>query len=141
MGEVSDKLGNLSPSWYIVVKPTERGNDMSNTLADYWNNVEEAVQDAHLIAFDTCHKIYIALDEWEADWFRGRDDYEKATGTPDELLATLRKWYEASCPLRFISSVTRNEEDPNAGYTSVIPQGADEDDYEEEEDDWDENED
>ena len=119
----------------VEAKPTERGNDMSNTLTDYWNDVEEAVQSAHLIAFDTCHKIFVAMDEQEADWFR-ESDYETATGTPDELLTTLRKWYEASCPLRFIFSVTRNEEDPNAGYISLIPQGADQE--EEDEDDWDE---
>jgi hypothetical protein len=109
---------------------------MSDTLTNYWNDVEEAVKDARLIAWDTCHKIFLAMDEQEADWFR--DNYETVTGTPSELLATLRKWYEASCPLRFIFSVTRNEEDPNAGYTSLIPQSADQEEEEEEEEDWDE---
>lgn len=111
---------------------------MSKTLTDYWDDVEDAVQDAHLIAWDTCHKIYVALDEYEANWFRERDDYAKAEGTPDELLATLRRWYDQSCPLRFINSVVRVESDPNEGFTALIPQGAtDEDD----EDEWDEDED
>ena len=110
---------------------------MSKTLTDYWDDVEDAVQDAHLIAWDTCHKIYVALDEYEANWFRERDDYAKAEGTPDELLATLRRWYDQSCPLRFINSVVRVESDPNDGFTALIPQGASDDD----EDEWDEDED
>jgi hypothetical protein len=31
--------------------------------------------------------------------------------------------------------VAHNEEDPNAGYTVLIPQGADEEEYEEEDED------
>jgi hypothetical protein len=109
---------------------------MSDTLTNYWNDVEEAVKDARLIAWDTCHKIFLAMDEQEADWFR-ESHYETATGTPDELLAILRKWYEASCPLRFIFSVTRNEQDPNAEYILLIPQGANQDEENEDEDYWD----
>jgi hypothetical protein len=112
---------------------------MSKTLADYWDDVEDAVQDAHLIAWDTCHKIYLAMDEAEANWFRENYAPDVVTGTPEELLATLREWYENSCGLRFIQAVTRDEEDPNRGFTNLIPQGADwedeedEDDYEDEE--------
>jgi len=111
---------------------------MTKTLTDCWDDVEDAVLEAHLIAWDTCHKIYVALDEYEANWFREREDYTKAEGTPDELLAILRHWYDQSCPLRFINSVVRVESDPNSGYTALIPQGAS--DYEDE-DEWDEDED
>jgi len=114
---------------------------MSNTLTNYWNDVEEAVKDARLIAWDTCHKIYLAMDEEQFEWFHEHGGYELITGTPNELLATLRQWFTDSCPLKFISAVTTNHEDPNAGFESLIPQGAewedeeedeDEDDYEEE---------
>ena len=115
---------------------------MSDTLTNYWNDVEEAVKDARLIAWDTCHKIYLAMDEEQAEWFSEHYAPTTFAGTPDELLATLRQWYTDSCPLKFISAVTTNHEDPNAGFESLIPQGAewedeeeedDEDDYEEEE--------
>lgn len=110
---------------------------MSDTLTEYWNNAEEAVNGARLIAWDTCHKIYLAMDEEQFDWFHEHGGYELVTGTPDELLATLRRWYADSCPLRFISAVTTNHEDPNAGFQDIIPQGAEWED-EEEEDDYEE---
>jgi hypothetical protein len=110
---------------------------MSDLLDIYWGDVEDAVQDAHLIAWDTCHKIYLAMDEVQAEWFRENYAPDVVTGTPEHLLATLREWYENSCGLRFISAVTTNETDPNEGFESLIPQGADwgdEDDEEDEED-------
>jgi len=110
---------------------------MSKTLDGYWEEVAWAVRDAHLIAWDTCHKIYLALDEYEADWFRENGGYELVSGTPSEMLATLHRWYDQSCPLRFIKSVVRVESDPNYGYTDLIPQGVDDWDDWDDEDDWD----
>jgi hypothetical protein len=53
------------------------------------------------------------------------------------MLATLEKWYEDSCPLKFISAVETNEADPNEGFTSLIPQCAeDEANREEEEEEY-----
>jgi len=105
----------------------------TTTMQDYWSDVENALEYAYLIAFDGCHKIYIALDEIEAQWFRDRDDFTKVTGTPSELREQLVKWYDESCPLKFISSVVHNEENPNEGYTNLIPQSAeDEDEFDDE---------
>ena len=109
-------------------------------LNGYWEDVEEALENAHLIAFDGCHKIYVAMDETEAEWFRNNyngtncDDriYE---GTEHAMLLKLQEWWRESCPLRFIQAVQHNEEDPNEGYTALIPQGADEEEYEEENED------
>lgn len=112
---------------------------MSN-LDEYWDRVEDALPDAHLIAWDTCHKIYLALDEWEAAWFRKNYD-TIVEGPADVLLATLRKWYEESCALRFIQGVRHNVEDPNAGFVQLIPQSAAEDDWDEDDDDWNDDED
>jgi len=97
------------------------------TMTEYWERVEDAAQDAHLAAWDTCHKIYLALDETEAEWFR-TSDYTLVEGAPEVLLATLRKWYEESCWLRFINGVRHNPTNPNAGFVDLIPQGAEEDD-------------
>lgn len=107
---------------------------MNKTLTDHWVDVEEEVQYAHLIAWDGCHKLYLALDEREAEWFR-TSDYETIAGTPDEMLATLHLWYERSCPLRFIQSIVTNTDDPNAGFTTLIPQGAGHEDEDDEDDD------
>jgi hypothetical protein len=48
------------------------------------------------------------------------------------MLTKIRHWWEDSCSLRFIQSVATNHDDPNAGFRSVIPQGASD-----AEDDWD----
>ena len=105
----------------------------TTTMEDYWSDVEYAVDGAHLIAFDGCHKIYLAMDEHEAQWFRenynGKEcDDRTFEGTAEAMLEKLKEWYEGSCPLRFIQSVERNEKDPNAGFKSLIPQGASDDD-------------
>lgn len=103
----------------------------TTTMQDYWGDVELALEDAHLIAFDGCHKIYVAMDEIEAQWFLDREDYFCRKGTTSEMLEQLIKWYDESCPLRFVSSVVHNEFDPNAGYTHLIPQGAEDEDEDE----------
>ena len=104
----------------------------TTTMQDYWHDVEEALENAHLIAFDGCHKIYVAMDEIEAQWFLDREDYHDAKGTTAEMLEQLIKWYDESCPLKFISSVVHNEFDPNAGYTDIIPQFASDEDEDDE---------
>ena len=44
-------------------------------MDDYWNDVEVAMEYAHLVAFDGCHKIYLAMDEEQAEWFRKRPNF------------------------------------------------------------------
>jgi hypothetical protein len=48
------------------------------------------------------------------------------------------KWYNGSCSLRFVQAVETNEENPNDGFHSLVPQGADWEDYEDDEDQEDE---
>jgi hypothetical protein len=111
-------------------------------LPDYFDPVLDAVEDALLIAFDGCHKIYLAMDEEQADWFRtnynGTNcDDRTFTGTPDEMLSTILEWWGESCALKFINAVTTDRENPNAGYKSLIGQG----DWCEDDEDEDEDED
>lgn len=115
--------------------------EKTTELNGYWEDVEEALENAHLIAFDGCHKIYVAMDETEAEWFRNNynpDVCETSLtyeATEHAMLLKLQEWWRESCPLRFIQAVQHNEEDPNKGYTALIPQGADEEEYEEEDED------
>jgi hypothetical protein len=118
-----------------------RENTMATTtMQDHWSDVENTLSYAHLIAFDGCHKIYVALDEHEAKWFK--DNYNGTScddrtfeGTEHAMLEKLREWWDESCGLRFISGVSHNEEDPNYGFVTLIPQGAsDEVDDDDEED-------
>lgn len=104
------------------------------TDTEYWESVQEAVETARLIAWDTCHKIYLAMDKEQEDWFVENYSPDIFRGTPDEMLATLRTWYEQSCPLKFINAVETNHDNPNEGFISLIPQFAEDEDDEEWED-------
>jgi hypothetical protein len=114
----------------------------TTTMEDCWSDVEYALEYAHLVAFDGCHKIYLAMDEIEAKWFR--ENYTASVcatsrnyeASPEKMLEKVREWYDESCSLRFVESVEHNELDPNAGFKKLIPQGVsdetDEDDDDEE---------
>jgi hypothetical protein len=91
-----------------------------------WEAVEAALPEAKAIVYDGCHKIYVLLDEEQAADFEGMGYpplmVRAEESTEHKMLETLHEWYESSCPLRFISSVRTNREDPNAGFTSLISQ-------------------
>ena len=106
------------------------------TIIKGWERVGDHIDDAILIAWDECHKIYLAMDATEADWFRN-SSYTIVEGTSDEMTKTLHKWWDESCFLRFISAVSHNPINPNAGFVDLIPQGADDEDYEDDEEEWD----
>jgi hypothetical protein len=98
-------------------------------MAKHWNKTEAWLHDAKGIAFDECHKIYVLMDDEQMaemkDW--GYDPLLSAQDfTVDEMLSTLKDWYEKSCGLRFINAVSTNHEDPNAGFVDLIPQGVEE---------------
>ena len=94
-----------------------------------WDNVEAYIEDAKGIAFDTCHKIYILMDdaqmalmkEYEYDPLISKDEM-----SADEMLSTVKHWYAESCGLKFVEAVkTMPEgEDANLGFTTLIEQGA-----------------
>lgn len=97
-----------------------------------WENVKNFLPEAKLIAFDGCHKIYLAMDDIEAQWFR--DNYGNPvpplnsvvleSNNTDFLLVTLERWYDESCSLRLISAVYHDEQNPNAGFCRLIAQFA-----------------
>lgn len=100
-----------------------------------WTAVEEVLDQAHSIAWDGCHKIYVLLDEeqtalMESYGYREDDSQmylASEFASTDDLYAWLQNWWDESCGLRFISAVRTDEEDPNAGFTQLIAQFEDED--------------
>lgn len=100
-------------------------------MAANWGKVEVAVEMAKGIAFDTCHKIYVLMDdeqmaqmkEWGYDPLLSSEDL-----TPAEMLETIRTWFASSCGLRFVQAVRTNHDDPNEGFISLIGQGDEWDD-------------
>lgn len=112
---------------------------MSTTMDERWSKVEEYVSEARAITWDTCHKIYVLMDDAQVNLMRsyGYDEPSEAfrtsdTTSPEEMMRLLRGWYEESCFLRFINAVETVDGDPNDGFTTLIEQGAEEDD----EDGW-----
>jgi hypothetical protein len=104
----------------------------SMNLDEGWDAVREYLRDAVAIAYDGCHKIYLAMDEAEADWFRtyyrSDDDNDPArfaqVADADEAYEMVSEWWDGACSLRFVSAVWHDEEDPNAGFVRVIDQCA-----------------
>ena len=95
----------------------------------HWDDVEQALLDgAKGIAFDTCHKIYVLMDDEQMAAMKeyGYDPLLSADDlTPSEMLETIQDWYADSCGLRFVSAVRTVGGDPNEGFISLIEQGAD----------------
>lgn len=103
---------------------------MSKKFADVWDDVEEALDTTKAIAFEGCHKIYMLLDDQQVEQMRGYGYGEDGSFlitnkemNKAEMFSLLKTWYEKSCGLKFIESVETNEEDPNLGFTNIIPQG------------------
>lgn len=91
--------------------------------------VKEAVKTAKLVAYDGCHKIYVAMDDASAEELAGngyitrRSDYfltkYPPVLIPTAMLNTVKLWYRTSSALRFVQSVSCN---PNLKFKDLIPQ-------------------
>jgi len=96
-----------------------------------WDEVDSGLFGAKAITWDTCHKIYVLMDDEQVAEMRGYGygDEQDSFYTCDEMshsemLEKLKEWFGKSCALKFIQAVETNHEDANAGYTSLIEQGA-----------------
>lgn len=93
------------------------------------DRIIEAIEGAHAITWDECHKIYISADAETTAEFK-EWEYSITLIEPDANAAeTLQEWYDDSCPLRFISKVSKRRSpgfDPDFEY--IIPQFDDEED-------------
>ena len=92
---------------------------------EFVDRIVEATADAKGIAWDTCHKIYILMDWEQMDLMRSYE-YDPLISSdqmsPDKMTNTIVKWYDESCGLRFVSAVSTNRDNPNAGFENVIGQ-------------------
>ena len=94
-----------------------------------WDNVKDYTEEAKAIAFDTCHKIYVLMDDAQVALMREYEYdplYTKDEMSADEMFETLKHWYAESCGLKFIQAVSTvpDGQDPNEGFESLIEQGA-----------------
>jgi hypothetical protein len=92
-----------------------------------WDLVQDRINEAKGIAFDTCHKIYVLMDdaqmaqmkEYEYDPLISKDEMSTT-----EMLETVKHWYAESCGLKFVEAVSTVDGDPNLGFETLIEQGA-----------------
>ena len=92
-----------------------------------WDKVEVAVEMARGIAFDGCHKIYVLMDEGQMAEMKGYGYdplFSSDDLSPAEMLETIHTWWNASCGLRFVSGIRTVDSNPNDGFITLIPQGA-----------------
>jgi hypothetical protein len=101
------------------------------------SDLDDFTATAKAIAFDTCHKIYVLMDDEQVALMR---EYEYETLftsdelTPRQMSDKVLEWFENSCPLRFISAVSTNHLDPNEGFVHIVEQFAGQEDEDEDED-------
>lgn len=96
-----------------------------------WTLVYEKMEDAKGIAFDTCHKIYVLMDDEQIAKMREYEYdplYTKAEMSAGEMYETVKHWYAESCGLKFVEAVSTVDGDPNEGFETLIEQGATETD-------------
>ena len=112
---------------------------MLDTWEDVWGNVETHLLAADSIAFDGCHKIYVLMDAGQTEQMVEYGYTALIRNTEqsrDEMLGTLRTWFNESCCLRFINAVSSPGH--NEDFEDLIPQGFGEDfeDGDDDGDDW-----
>jgi len=98
------------------------------------SDLEFYLETASGIAFDTCHKIYVLMDDEQMALMRqyGYDSLISSDEmSAEQMYETVSQWYEDSCGLRFIQAVETNHENPNEGFTDIVAQGADWEDEDE----------
>jgi hypothetical protein len=92
--------------------------------------IKERLSEAEAVAWDTCHKIYILMDNEQVELMRSYGYDPLITNeemNPDDMLDKVKEWYEDSCSLRFIQAVSTNDIDPNLGFESLVSQFEDQD--------------
>jgi hypothetical protein len=92
------------------------------------SDLDDFTATAKAIAFDTCHKIYVLMDDQQVELMReyGYDTLITSDElTPRQMSDKVAEWYEQSCGLRFISAVATVPATEGDGFTSIVSQGAD----------------
>ena len=103
--------------------------------------LDEYTNEAKGIAFDTCHKIYVLMDDEQVDLMReygyGNENdpdalitSEQMTG--DEMRKRVMEWYDRSCGLRFISAVSSDTKFGDDGWVHIVSQFESDDDEDDE---------
>jgi hypothetical protein len=103
---------------------------MLDTEQAYWD-VREYTNEAKAIAWDTCHKIYILMDEEQVALQRSygygdaNDPDSLITSDqldPAEMATVAMTWFKQACGLKFISAVYSDSRIGHEGFVDVVAQ-------------------
>jgi hypothetical protein len=106
------------------------GAIMLDTVQAYYD-VREYTNEAKAIAWDTCHKIYILMDDEQVALQRSygygdeNDPDSLITSEqldPAEMATVAMTWYKNSCGLKFISAVYSDSRIGHEGFVDVVAQ-------------------
>ena len=109
-------------------------------LQDVFDKVDEYTANARGIAWDTCHKIYVLMDEEQVEVMRGygygNENDPDSLITWKEMTANMMSeevisWYKNSCGLRFIYAVSSDDSFGVGGFQEIIGQFYDDEDNDE----------
>lgn len=92
---------------------------------EHMEKLDSFTENAKAIAWDTCHKIYVLMDDEQVQLMREYRYDELFTSdemTAEEMSKQVVEWYEESCSLRFINAVSTNVENPNDGFVNIVSQ-------------------
>jgi hypothetical protein len=76
---------------------------------EYETYLEDYLEKAKGIAWDSCHKIYVLMDDKQMEVMK---EYEydplipSSETSPEEMFNTIVDWFSLSCSLKFIQAVT-----------------------------------
>lgn len=85
--------------------------------------VRGEIGEARAVAFDGCHKIYLAMDDDSERWLE-QEGYIVARGGSDLMLEAVKDWYRNSCSLRFVQGVRHLPDYATFAFQDLVPQGA-----------------
>ena len=92
--------------------------------------VTEFTDKAKLVAFDDCHKIYIAMDDGEAGWYVAQE-WALFRGSSEQMAEKVWEWYRQAnknCGLQYVDATSTSKQSTDTEHFSdfhrVIPQGA-----------------
>lgn len=87
--------------------------------------IKESLATAKGIAWDTCHKIYVLMDDNQVALTK-RHGYEAIIeskyASPELMFKALREWYKVSCPLRLINRCETNLNNDTTNFYTLVAQ-------------------
>ena len=113
-------------------------NSVETFKQPFLSKVEDSIDKAFSITWDTCHKIYVALDEVSHKYFIDCGYEMVLIKDKAEALNQLHDWWGSSCHLRFIQAVAGESTFHNVISQFDNYEEGEEADWEEEEEDWEE---